>query len=54
VGQAGVQVGVGDPLQVLAHRAEGAERGQALLGVVAVQFQVLPDQRLQQVVPVRG
>ena len=47
--QAGLQVGVGDPLEVAAGRPERAEGGQAPLGVAAVLIQVLADQRLEQV-----
>ena len=46
--EAVLNVGVGDPGQVLADRADRAERGQALFGVVAVKPDVLLDQRLQE------
>src|SRR5204863_162924 len=47
-GQAQQQVGVGELLQLLVDRADGANRGQALLRVVAVQGQVLGYQLRQQ------
>jgi hypothetical protein len=48
VGQARFDVRVGHLLQLLAHRADGAKRRQALLGVVAVHLQVLADQGIEQ------
>jgi hypothetical protein len=53
-GQAGLQVGVGDLLQVLAQRAEGAERRQTLVGVAAVVEDVPVDHRLHQGVLLGG
>jgi hypothetical protein len=46
VGQAGVQVRIDDLLQVLADGADGTDGGEALLGIVAVQFQVLLHHRV--------
>ncbi len=43
-----VQFVVGDLLHLLARRAERTDSGQALLGVAAVQFQMLLHQRFQQ------
>src|SRR5579883_3095381 len=51
VHEAGLDIGVRDAGEVVAHRADRAERRQALLGVVAVQPQVLGHQGLQQQVP---
>jgi hypothetical protein len=48
VGQAGLQVGVGDLLEVLAYRPDGADGRQAARGVVAVLVEVLADEGLQQ------
>ena len=51
VSQAGVEIGIGDPGEILSHRADGAEVLQALLGVVAVELlDVLVDEGLQEVV----
>jgi hypothetical protein len=49
--EAGLHVGVGDVLQVLAGRAEGAEGGQAPLRVMAMLSQVLLDQCVEQLQP---
>jgi hypothetical protein len=54
LGQAGVQVGVAQLLEVLAQEADGAQRRQALLGVVTVQRQMLVDQRFQQGMGIGG
>ncbi len=51
--QAGVQLAVGDARQVRAHRADRAERRQALRGVIAMQLDVLLDQAGQEQVPAR-
>ena len=50
VGQAGLEIGIGDPGEVLSHRADGAEVLQALLGIATELLQVLGDEGLQQVV----
>ena len=47
-GEAGLQLGVGDPFQVLADRAERAERGQALFKIAAVHLEMLAGQGLDQ------
>jgi hypothetical protein len=47
-GQARLQVGVGDLVQLLTDGANGADRGEALFGLIAVQVQVLLHQGLQQ------
>jgi hypothetical protein len=44
LGQAGLDVGVADPLQLFARRTEEGERRQAPFGVVAVQLQVVLDE----------
>ena len=54
MGQARVQVAVGNPSQVSVERGGCAERGQAPLGVVTIFLQVLADERLQQRVLVPG
>jgi hypothetical protein len=50
VGQAGLQVGVDDLLQLVADRGQRADGGQALLGIVVVPGQVPRDQGGQQLV----
>ena len=47
-GEVGLQLGVGDLLQILAGRTERAECGQALSGVAAVPLEVLADQGLEE------
>ena len=47
-GEAGLEIGVAEPLQVVAHRAQRADGRQAGLGVAAVLLEVLGDQGLQQ------
>jgi hypothetical protein len=51
VGQAGVQLGVGDPLQLPADGLRRPQRGQAALGLAAVGGDVQLDEALQ---PVAG
>jgi hypothetical protein len=46
--EGGVDRGVAQPRQALAGRTAGGERGQALLGVIAVELQVRRDQPLQE------
>ena len=50
----GLDLGVGDPLQLGAEGAEPVGGRQALLGVAAMSRQVLVDELLQEVVPRRG
>ena len=47
-GEAGLKIGVAQPLQVVAHRSQRADGRQAGLGVAAVLLDVLGHQRLQQ------
>ena len=47
-GETGLQLGVGDPFQIVADRAERAERGQALFEIAAVHLEVLAGQGLEQ------
>jgi parallel beta-helix repeat protein len=57
VDETGLHVGVGEGLQLLAQRADGADRRQALPRVVAVHLQVALDEGLEQgavVGPQRG
>ena len=53
VGQAGLDLGIGDVRQILAHRADRAQRRQAFFWVVAVELDVLFDQSGQEQVPGR-
>ena len=43
-----MQLGVGDPFQIVADRAERAERGQARFEIAAVHLEVLAGQGLEQ------
>ena len=47
-GETGLQLGVGDPLQIVADRTQRAERGQALFGIAAMHLKVLAGQGLDQ------